>query len=101
MNPAVIPGQIIDTMRNDDPLGEAGKIMIKGLECLLAGDFAITVERPQQFFLLGINAQHRVPSREKLLDEISVAERSLPLWNLVEMLCQPRAQVLLHRGRQL
>ena len=31
----------------------------------------------------------------------SVAERSLPLWNLVEMLCQPRAQVLLHRGRQL
>ena len=32
---------------------------------------------------------------------ISVAERSLPLWNLVQMLCQPRAQVLLHRGRQL
>src|SRR6266566_8641633 len=30
----------------------------------------------------------------------SVAERSLPLWNLVEMLCQPRAQALLHRGRQ-
>src|SRR5438105_8616950 len=30
---------------------------------------------------------------------ISVAERSLPLLNLVEMLYQPRAQLLLHRGR--
>ena len=52
MNPAVIPGQIIDTMRNDDTLGEAGKIMIKGLERLLTVDFAITVERAQQFLLL-------------------------------------------------
>src|SRR5712691_7275413 len=32
---------------------------------------------------------------------ISVAERSLPLLNLVEMFCQPRAQVLLHQGRPL
>ena len=30
---------------------------------------------------------------------ISVAERSLPLLNLVEMLYQPRAQLLLYRGR--
>jgi IS1 family transposase len=29
----------------------------------------------------------------------SVAERSLPLLNLVEMLYQPRAQLLLNRGR--
>src|SRR5712691_1191093 len=32
---------------------------------------------------------------------ISVAERSFSLLNLVEMLCQPRAEVLLHRGGQV
>jgi hypothetical protein len=29
----------------------------------------------------------------------SVAERSLPLLNLVEILYQPRAQLLLYRGK--
>src|SRR5712692_10165563 len=71
MNPAVILGQIIDTMRNDHATGEAGEIMIKGLECLLAVDLAMTVERAQQFLLLGIDAQNRVPRREKLLDEMA------------------------------
>ena len=71
MNPAVIPGQIIDTMRNDAPLGAARKIRIKGLERLVAVDFAIPIERAQQFLLLGINAQHRVPRCEKLLDEMA------------------------------
>jgi hypothetical protein len=32
-------------------------------------------------------------------EEDSVAERSLPLLNLVEMLYQPHAQLLLYRGR--
>src|SRR5437870_2009306 len=71
MNPAVILGKIIDTMRNDHATGEAGEIMIKGLECLLAVDLAITVERAQKFLLLGIDAQNRVPRREKLLDEMA------------------------------
>ena len=71
MNPAVMLGKIIDTMRNDHATGEAGAIMIKGLECLLAVDLAITVERAQKFLLLGIDAQNRVPRREKLLDEMA------------------------------
>src|SRR6266699_4274785 len=71
MNPAVILGKIIDTMRNDHATGEAGEIMIKGLECLLAVDLAMTVERTQQFLLLGLDAQNRVSRREKLLDEMA------------------------------
>jgi hypothetical protein len=36
--------------------------------------------------------------RERYPDiTISVAERSFPLLNLLEMLCQPHAQCLLHR----
>src|SRR6266702_7991383 len=71
MNPAVMLVKIIDTMRNDHATGEAGEIMIKGLECLLAVDLAMTVERAQQFLLLGLDAQNRVPRREKLLDEMA------------------------------
>ena len=91
MNPAVILGKIIDTMRHDHATGEAGEIMIKGLECLLAVDLAMTVERAQKFLLLGIDAQNRVASREKLLDEMAqmaklrvamrrVAGKTLAIW---------------------
>ena len=38
MNPALITGQIVDTMRNDDATGQAGEIMIKRFERLLAGN---------------------------------------------------------------
>src|SRR6266852_1843762 len=70
MNPALITGQIVDTMRNDDATGQAGEIMIKRFERLLAVDLAITVERAQEFLLLGIDAQDGVARLEKLLDEM-------------------------------
>src|SRR5881275_2198448 len=70
MNPALIPGQIIDTMRNDHATSQAGKIMIKRFECLLAVYLAITVKRSQEFLLLGIDAQDRVAGLEKLLNEM-------------------------------
>src|SRR2546426_3709120 len=70
MHPALIAGEIVDTMRNDDASSEAGEIMIKGLERLLTVHLAITVERSQEFLLLGIDAQDRVASSEKLLDEM-------------------------------
>src|SRR5216683_3309109 len=70
MNPALITGQIVDTMRNDHAPGQAGKIMIKRFERLLAVYLAITVERAQEFLLLGIDAQDRVASLEKLLNEM-------------------------------
>ena len=60
MHPALIPGKIVDTMRNDDATGQAGEIMIKRFERLLTGDLAITIERAQAFLLLGIDAQEGV-----------------------------------------
>ena len=71
MHPALIPRKIVDTMWNDHATGQAGAIMIKRFERLLAVDLAITVERAQAFLLLGIDAQNRVPRREKLLDEMA------------------------------
>ena len=71
MNPALITGQIVDTMRNEHTTGQAGEIRIKRFEGLLAVDLARPVERAQKFLLLGINAQNRVPRREKLLDEMA------------------------------
>jgi hypothetical protein len=59
MHPAVILGKIIDTMRHDHATGEAGDILITGLECLVAVDLAMTVERAQKFLLLGIDAPLR------------------------------------------
>src|SRR5712691_3030353 len=70
MHPALIAGEIVDTMRNDDASSEAGEIMIKGLERLLTVHLAITVECAQAFLLLGIDAQDRVARLEKLLDEM-------------------------------
>src|SRR2546421_5879798 len=71
MHPAGMLGKIIDTMRNEHATGEAGAIMIKGLECLLAVDLAMPVERAQPFLLLGPDAHNRVPRREQLLDEMA------------------------------
>src|SRR2546428_13115301 len=63
-------------MWNDHASSQAGDIMIKGFERLLAVDFAIAVERAQKFLLLGIDAQDRVPRFEKRLDEMrQMAER--------------------------
>ena len=45
MNPALITGQIVETMRNDHATSQAGKIMIKRFACLLAVYLAITVKR--------------------------------------------------------
>src|SRR4029453_3810277 len=70
MDPALITAKVVDTMRNDHAPGQAGKIMIKRFEGLLAVYLAIPIERSQVFFLLGINAQDRVASREKLLNEM-------------------------------
>src|SRR5215216_6861010 len=70
MYPALITGQIVDTMRNDHATRQAGKIMIKRFERLLAVYRAITVERAQEFLLLGIDAQDRVAGLEKLLHEM-------------------------------
>ena len=51
MNPAVILGQIIDTMRNDHATRQTGEIMIKHWDCLLAVDLPIPIERSQNLFL--------------------------------------------------
>src|SRR3989441_5504231 len=70
MNPALITGKIVDTMRNDHATGQAGEIMIKRFKRLLAVYLAIAVERAQEFLLLGIDAQDWVANREKLLYEM-------------------------------
>src|SRR2546428_13815175 len=70
MNPALIAGEVVDTMGNDHAAGEAGKIMIKGFERLSTVYLPIAIERSQELFLLGIDAQDRVASLEKLLNEI-------------------------------
>ena len=67
MNPALIAREVVDTMRNDDATGQAGEVMIKGFEGLLAVDFAIAVERPQVFLFLGIDTQDWVAHLQKLL----------------------------------
>src|SRR6058998_2832691 len=69
MNPALIAGEVVDTMGNDHAAGEAGEIMIKGLACLSTVDLPIAIERSQVFLFLGIDAQDRVASREKRLNE--------------------------------
>src|SRR4029450_272719 len=71
MYPALIAGEIVDAMRDDHTSGQTGEIMIKGFEGLLAVDFAIAVECSQVFLLLGIDAQDRMASLEKRLDEMS------------------------------
>src|SRR2546427_1797568 len=70
MNPALIESEVVDTMRNNHTTGQTGKIMIKRFERLLTVHFAIAIERSQELFLLGIDAQDRVASLEKLLNEI-------------------------------
>jgi len=70
MDPALMTGKVVDTMRNDHAPGQAGNIMIKRFEGLLAVYLAIPIERSQVVFLLGINAQDRVARREKLLHEM-------------------------------
>ena len=70
MNPALIAGEIVDTMRNDHTRGEAGEIMIKRFERLVAVYFAIAVKGSQELFLLGIDAQDWVASIKKLLDQL-------------------------------
>src|SRR5207245_5076364 len=70
MHPALLSGKIVEPMRNDHAMGQAGKIVIKRLEGLLAVDLAIPIERSQVCFLFGIHAQDRVASCETLLDEM-------------------------------
>ena len=50
MNPALIESEVVDTMRNNHPTGQNGKIMIKRFERLLAVHLAIAIERSQQQF---------------------------------------------------
>src|SRR3989454_10354665 len=69
MNPALIAGEVIDTMGNDHAAGEAGKIMIKGFERLSTVDLPIAIERSQVFLFLRIDAQDRVARLEKRLHE--------------------------------
>src|SRR5712691_8991361 len=69
MNPALIAGEVIDTMGNDHTAGEAGKIMIKGFERLSTVALPIAIERSQVFLFLGIDAQDRVARLEKRLNE--------------------------------
>ena len=69
MNPALIAGEVVDTMGNDHAAGEAGKIMIKGFERLLTVDLPIAIERSQVFLFLRIDAQDRVARLEKRLHE--------------------------------
>jgi hypothetical protein len=52
---AVIPLQIIHAMRNDNPWGEARKVMIPGLDGRLGIEPAGTVEiAPQLFFFVAM-----------------------------------------------
>ena len=53
-------------MRNDHTRGEAGEIMIKRFERLVAVYFAIAVKGSQELFLLGIDAQDGCPRQETL-----------------------------------
>src|SRR3989442_12480957 len=69
MNPALIAGEVIDTMGNDHTAGEAGKIMIKGFERLSTVDLPIAIERSQVCLFLGIDAQDRIARLEKRLNE--------------------------------
>src|SRR5260370_29833469 len=69
MNPALIPGEIVDPMRNDHARSEAREIMIKRFERLLTVHFAIAVQGAQELFLLGIDAQDWVVGLQELLDE--------------------------------
>ena len=71
MHPAGMLGKIRDTMRHDPATGEAGAIMIQGLEGLLAVDLAMPGERAQTVLLLGLDAHNRVPRREQRLDEMA------------------------------
>ncbi len=71
MHPAVMLGEIIDTMRHDHATSQPGDIMIKHWERLLAVHLPIAIERSQELFLLGIDAQDRVASFKKLLDEMA------------------------------
>jgi hypothetical protein len=61
----------VDTVRNDDTLGQRDKGVIKCFERLLAVDFASALERAQALFLLRIDAHKRVACRVKVLDEVS------------------------------
>src|SRR6266851_2372644 len=69
MNPALIPGEIVDPMRNDHARSEAREIMIKRFERLLTVHFAIAVQGAQELFLLGIDTQDWVVGLQELLDE--------------------------------
>ena len=71
MHPAVMLGQSIDTRRHEHAPGAAGASRLTGLECLGAGDRARPGERAHTCLLLGSEAQHRVPRREKLLHEMA------------------------------
>ena len=68
MHPALRAGKIVEPMRHDHAMGQAGKIVIKRLEGLLAGDLAIPLERSHVCFLCGLHAQDRGASGEQLLD---------------------------------
>jgi hypothetical protein len=72
---------------DDDPNFAASVGSINVFERTVADQCLVCVHREE--FVLGSG---------KIL-RISVAERSLPLLNLVEMLYQPHAQLLLYRGR--
>src|SRR5437667_12565095 len=51
--------------------------------------------------MIRMEAARKAVEWHRLVGRPSVAERSFSLLNLVEMLCQPRAQVLLHRWGQV
>jgi len=70
MHPALMAGEIVDTMRNDHARGEAGEIMITRFERLVAVHFAIAGEGSPALFLLGIDAQDGVASLKKLWDHL-------------------------------
>ena len=58
-------------------------------------------EATQERRLLDVGSSAMLNEAPRAVSYCSVAERSLPLVNVVEMLCQPRAQLLLHRWGQL
>src|SRR4029434_3910347 len=80
MEPSVVASHIVNPMGHNDTFGPTGKVMIEGLLSLLAIDLAVAVQGPQELLFLGIDAQHRVASSQKLRLELgNIAKLRVPL----------------------
>jgi hypothetical protein len=98
MKPPMIEAQVVDAVRNDDALGQRGKVVIKRFECLLRVHLAVAIERTQEFLFLRIHAQDGVARPLKVLDEMGqltelrVPVGCLPTWQHLGNLTPGKAE---------